>query len=124
VVSAEHPAAPCQECGGVLFHKDGCSGADENRTAQGRAPVARTPEAIAQAAPADIARFCSEEAVAEVLTVWQEIIAERAARIAELEAALWQIVNNAESWHGDDAAKGRSLAVIALTGRTALNATR
>jgi hypothetical protein len=53
-----------------------------------------------------------------------ESLRSSAARIAELEAALWQIVNNAEAWHGDDAAKGRALAAIALTGRTALNATR
>lgn len=43
-------------------------------------------------------------------------------REEKLEAALWQIVNNAEAWHGDDAAKGRSLAIIALTGRMALMA--
>lgn len=33
--------------------------------------------------------------------------------------ALSKIVDNAESWHGDDAAKGRALAVISRTAREA-----
>lgn len=39
-----------------------------------------------------------------------------------LREVLEAIAVNAESWHGDDAAKGRSLAVIAKTAREALDA--
>lgn len=35
------------------------------------------------------------------------------AEIQRLRAALEHIKDNAEAWHGDDAAKGRALAVIA-----------
>ena len=44
------------------------------------APVSRDPEKIAKASPTDIVRYCTSEAVEEVLTVWQEVIADLAAR--------------------------------------------
>lgn len=43
------------------------------------APVSRDPRMIAKASPRDIVRFCTPEAVEEVLSVWQEVIAELAA---------------------------------------------
>jgi hypothetical protein len=58
-----------------------------------RAPVARTPDAISKAAPADIARFCSEEVVAEVLIVWQEVIAELHLDNIGLRDALGEVID-------------------------------
>jgi heterodisulfide reductase subunit C len=50
----------------------------------GRVPVAREPEKIAEAVPSSIVRFCTPEAIEEVLTTWQEVIAELAAENLEL----------------------------------------
>lgn len=47
---------------------------------------------------------------------------EYAAMAFRYSTALGAIKDNAEAWHGDDAAKGRALAVIAKWAREALDA--